>query len=255
MTQLFTRSGTAYNGKVGTNDKGQPTYTYDVACNRCHVVNGQRLWIMGMENGRPFSYTGFDCWTCGNTGVTGSKTAVLYTAEQLAKLDAAQAKRQATRQAKLDAAREVAERQQAEARAGFAALHSDFCQQLDQLQGEFWTGFRDSFYKRLSAPTERQVALVNAEVAKLQQNATSEHFGNAGDRVELTVTVERVIGIDTVYGTKWINILRCDNGNVAVHKGSYLATQGEQIKIKATVVDHTVRDGVKQTIVQRPKII
>lgn len=255
MTQLFTRSGTEYNGKVGTNDKGQPTYTYDVACNRCCVVNGQRLWIMGMQNGRPYSHTGFDCWTCGNTGVTSTKTAVLYTAEQLAKLDAAQAKRQATRQAKLDAAREVAERQQAEARAAFAALHGDFCQQLDQLQGEFWVGFRDSFYKRLSAPTERQVELVKGEVAKLQQNATSEHFGKAGDRVELNVTVERVIGIDTVYGTKWINILRCDNGNVAVHKGSYLATKGEQLKIKATVVEHTVRDGVKQTVVQRPKIV
>lgn len=255
MTQLYTRSGTEYTGKVQLNAKGKPTYTYDVACTRCHVVNGQRLWVMGMMNGKPYSHTGFDCWTCGNTGVTGTKTAPLYTAEQVAKLDATADKRRATRQAKHQAEQARVAKELDEKLAAFKAEHAEFCRDLSGLAGEFWNGFRDSFYKRLQAPTERQIALVKGEVAKLQLNATSAHIGAVGDRIEIVGTIERVITTESFYGIKHINIIRCNDGNVVLYRGNYIGGKDDAVHIMATVAEHTEYNGVKQTIVQRPKNI
>ena len=255
MTQLYTRSGTEYTGKVQLNAKGKPTYTYDVACTRCHVVNGQRLYVMGMMNGKPYSHTGFDCWGCGNTGVTSAKTAPLYTAEQVAKLNATADKRQAARQAKHEAEQAQAAKDLADKLAAFKAEHAEFCVELNSLAGEFWNGFRDGFYKRLQAPTERQIALVKAEIAKLQQNATSAYIGAISDRIEIAGTIERVITTESFYGIKHINIIRCNDGNVVLYRGNYLGGKDDAVHIMATVAEHTEYNGVKQTIVQRPKHI
>jgi hypothetical protein len=97
------------------------------------------------------------------------------------------------------------------------------------------------------------LGLVQGEVAKRQQNVTSAHFGAVGDRVEIQGIIERVISMDTHFGIKFINIIRCNTGNVVVHRGSYLADKDESIHIKATIIEHSERDGVKQTIIQRPK--
>jgi hypothetical protein len=249
MNQLFTRSGTEYTGEIKTNAKGKPTYTYKVSCNRCCEVNGQRMWIMGMENGRPYSHTGFDCWACHNTGFTSVKTAPLYTAEQLAKLNAAADKRnaaKAAKQAEILAQHKVAQN-------AFVELHKPFFDALDTLGGEFWIRFRNDMLNRMTAPTERQVALVQGEVAKRQQNANSVHFGAIGDRVEIQGMIERVISIDTNFGIKYINVIRCNNGNLAVYRGNYLGDKADAVHLMATVIEHGERDGVKQTIIQRPK--
>lgn len=249
MNKLFTRSGTEYTGEVKNNAKGKPTYTYKVSCNRCCEIDGQRMWIMGLENGRPYSHTGFDCWTCGNTGFTSIKTAPLYTADQLAKLNATADKRNAVKAAKQA---EILAQHQA-AQDAFVELHKPFFSALDSLTGEFWTRFRNDMLNRMKAPSERQLALVEGEVAKLQQNATSEHFGAVGERVEIKGTMEKVVSIESRFGIKFINIIRCESGNVAVHMGSYICGKGESVHIKATIAEHNVRDGVKQTIIQRPK--
>jgi len=249
MTQLFTRSGTEYTGVVNTNAKGKPTYTYKVSCNRCVEIDGKRMWIMGIHNDRPYSLTGFDCWACHNTGFTSVKTAPLYTVEQLAKLNAAADKRNAAKAAKQA---EILAQHNA-AKDAFRDMHKSFFDALDALSGEFWVGFRGDMLNRMTAPTERQIALVNGEVAKRQQNATSAHFGTIGERVEISGTIERVIAIETHFGIKLINIIRCNNGNVVVYRGGYLGGKDESINIKATITDHTERDGVKQTIIQRPK--
>ena len=73
MEQLFKRDGSIFTGTVNTDEKGRTTYTQVIPCDRCHVIDGQRLWVMGMENNRPYSRTGFECWTCGNTGIRGQR--------------------------------------------------------------------------------------------------------------------------------------------------------------------------------------
>ncbi len=257
MTQLFTRSGTEYTGVVNTSAKGKPTYTYKVACNRCVEIDGKRMWIMGIHNDRPYSLTGFDCWACHNTGFTSVKTAPLYTVEQLAKLNAAADKRQATRQAMYQAERAKVAAERAEKEAAYRAQHADFLVKIATLctgnGSDFWDRMAADLLMAFRSPSERQIALVDAEIAKRQQNATSAHFGTIGERVEISGTIERVIAIETHFGIKLINIIRCNNGNVVVYRGGFIGDKDESINIKATIADHTERDGVKQTIIQRPK--
>jgi hypothetical protein len=93
--QLFTREGQEFTGTVQHNESGKAVHTVNVPCDRCHVFGGRRLWVMGTENGRPYSKTGFDCWTCGNTGVRSTRKERLFTAAELARVNKAAATRAA----------------------------------------------------------------------------------------------------------------------------------------------------------------
>lgn len=257
MEQLFTRTGTEYTGTIEHDDNGRPVRLVAISCDRCHVINGRRLWVMGMENGAPYSKTGFDCWTCGNTGVRGERKERLYTAAELVRVNKAAATREATRAAKAAAAaaQAAAERQALE--EALYADHAGFIAKLNGLDGEFWDGFRESFFQRKEAPTERQIALVDAEIAKREKDAASGHFGAVGDKVTLTITVERIIVLQhPVYGTNYITIARCDNGNIISYKGKTdIGNKGETLTIKATIKGHDVYNGVAQTAIQRPKVL
>jgi hypothetical protein len=50
--------------------------------------------------------------------------------------------------------------------------------------------------------------------------------------------------------------IRDTNGNIIIHKGSKPNWEkGEVVIVKATVKAHNDRNGVKQTIITRPKVI
>jgi hypothetical protein len=254
---LFTREGKEFTGTVNTDEKGRLTYTEAVACHRCHVINGQRLWVMGTNNGKPYSLTGFECWTCGNTGVRKHVESKLYTAEKLAQINKT-AEARATRKAEADRiAHEQAEIARAANDVNFRAGNAAFLQKLEALDGDYWTGFKNSFYARMQAPTERQIALVDGEVAKRAKNAASAFVGNVGDKITAMVKVERIIVLpDYGYGVNYITLLRDEAGNVLVYKGlSDIGQQGEAVMLKATVKAHDIRDGVCQTTIQRPKVL
>ena len=61
--------------------------------------------------------------------------------------------------------------------------------------------------------------------------------------------------------TTWVFVTEDSDGNVVVYKGSgHLynadgqgATKGDKVAVKATIKEHGERDGVKQTIIARPK--
>lgn len=257
MTKLFTRLGDEFTGTVAFNDSGKPMRYVDVKCDRCHVINGQRLWVMGTINGQPYSHTGFDCWTCGNSGVRRTAQERLYTEVELARVNKAAATR-AARKAETDRiAREQFEAARAAKDAAFRAANAEFIGKLIQLDGEFWDGFRNSFFERMTAPTERQAALVETALAKLAANAGSKHIGRVGDKVELTITVERIIVLESqLYGTNFITIGRAADGSVITYKGRVdIGGKGETTKIKATIKAHELYNGVKQTAIQRPKLL
>ena len=73
----------------------------------------------------------------------------------------------------------------------------------------------------------------------------------------LTVTVERIITLpDYGYGKNYITLMRDQAGNLLVYKGlSDIGQQGETVTMKATVKEHNIRDGVQQTVIQRPKVL
>ena len=37
---------------------------------KCLKCGGTGRWCLGIINGKPFSNTGFDCWSCDGTGVS-----------------------------------------------------------------------------------------------------------------------------------------------------------------------------------------
>lgn len=256
MEQLFNRDGSRFDG-IPSSSNGKAVRYVPVACDRCHVINGQRVWLMGMMNGKPYSTTGFDCWTCSNTGVRGERKERLYTAKELARVN----KAAATRAARKAEANRIAAEQAAAARvakdAALRAENAEFIAKLETLTGEFWDGFRESFFQRAEAPTARQIELVDAEVARRSQNASSAFVGALGAKIEVSVTVERIITLPNYgFGISYINLLRDDRGNLLVYKGlSDLGNVGETSTIKATVKEHSVRDGVQQTVIQRPKVV
>ncbi len=86
--------------------------------------------------------------------------------------------------------------------------------------------------------------------------ANSQHIGAVGDKVTLTITVERIIVLETIYGTNYITIARDEQGNAITYKGrTDIGNKGDTNTIKAAVKEHTVYNGVKQTVIQRPKLM
>lgn len=256
MEQLLTRDGAEFTGTPTIID-GKPVRLVPVACHRCHVIGGQRLWVMGTENGQPYSRTGFDCWTCGNSGVRGERKERLYTAQELARVMKAAATREARKAEAARIAREQFELAEAARRAEFTTDNAAFIADLESLDGEFWEGFRSSFMERACAPTERQIALVRAAVAKRAADAASKFVGRVGDKVTLAITVERILTLhDKVWGNNYITIGRTSEGSVVVYKGRVdIGQVGDTVTIKATVKDHQTYNGVRQTAVQRPTVL
>lgn len=92
---------------------------------------------------------------------------------------------------------------------------------------------------------------------KAALDAKREHIGNIGEKITLTVTCVHIVEIDSTYGTNYIHICEDANKNIVIYKGSSLDFPGKggTATIRATVKDHGVRNGVKQTVIQRPKLV
>jgi hypothetical protein len=109
----------------------------------------------------------------------------------------------------------------------------------------------------------RNILAKNAE-RKAQYRAealTKIHVGTVGERRDFDLTVRFVTYFETQWGTTWVFVMEDVEGNVVVYKGSSWlyneqknkADKGDKITLKATVKEHGERDGVKQTIIARPK--
>jgi hypothetical protein len=259
--QLFTREGQEFNGTVNHNEAGKAVHTVNVVCDRCHVIGGRRLWIMGIENNRPYSKTGFECWTCGNTGVRATRQERLFSADELARVNKAAATRAAKRFAAEQAAAAAKAAERATAEAAYRAANADFLAKIATLcvgDGQaFWDRLAADLLHWLRAPSERQAALVEAEIAKRVQNASSAFVGAVGDKVTLTITVERIIVLESeFYGRNFITIARTAEGNVVTYKGrTDIGDKGETVTVKASVKEHVLYNGVNQTVIQRPKVV
>lgn len=82
--------------------------------------------------------------------------------------------------------------------------------------------------------------------------ARSEYVGEVGQRITLkAVTVALLSSWDGYYGTTWLYKFVDESGNVFIWRSSRPFTAENGATIRATVVDHNERDGVKQTIVNR----
>jgi hypothetical protein len=88
-------------------------------------------------------------------------------------------------------------------------------------------------------------------------DATRQHIGTVGEKITMTIKVVHVVILEGSYGTIYINICEDADNNTIIYKGNAkgFPEKGETATIIATVKEHGVREGVKQTVIQRPKVI
>lgn len=92
--------------------------------------------------------------------------------------------------------------------------------------------------------------------ARQREAETSQHIGTVGIRQDFTLTIRVVLDFENDFGTMHIHIMHDAAGNVVVYKGSaVLGDKGETITVRAMVKDHGEREGVRQTIINRPKVL
>jgi hypothetical protein len=123
----------------------------------------------------------------------------------------------------------------------------------------------DTFGKLSPKQCEAILKGIDARAAKKAEwasekaalDAKRDHIGAVGQKVTLELTVVHVVVLDGMYGTTYINICEDANQNVVIYKGSSSAIpgKGHTVNVTATVKEHGVRDGVKQTVIQRPKAV
>jgi hypothetical protein len=85
------------------------------------------------------------------------------------------------------------------------------------------------------------------------RDAQSQHVGKVGERITIDATVLWTTGFETQFGFCNVTGLKDAAGNQFVQKGAFIAEKGERVTGKATVKAHEERDGVKRTVIQRPK--
>lgn len=105
--------------------------------------------------------------------------------------------------------------------------------------------------QRVAERNERQQA----------QRDASKHVGNEGERRAFDLTVTFKTGFETQFGWTTVLGLTDGEGNAYIYKGSaalknaegsYDLTTGDRVLVTATIA-HGERDGVKQTLLKRPK--
>lgn len=133
---------------------------------------------------------------------------------------------------------------------------------------EGFLGSLASAYDRFGKLTEGQVNAVRKCIAQRAErraewadkqaalNANRQHLGEVGKKITVTLTVAHIVVLDGAYGTIYIHICEDADKNVVIYKGKAadFPLKGETAIITATVKEHGVRDGVKQTVIQRPKV-
>jgi len=84
----------------------------------------------------------------------------------------------------------------------------------------------------------------------------SNYVGEVSEKIQTELTYMNSYSFDTEWGTSYIHKFLDQNGNIFVWKSSnsVRADQGEVVKIKGRIKDHSEYAGAKQTILTRCKI-
>jgi hypothetical protein len=122
-----------------------------------------------------------------------------------------------------------------------------------------WGGLTEGQTKAVLAMIERGEARV-AERAKAREEARqadadkSGWLGTVGERLVFDLTIRMVIAMEGQYGYSYLHVMNDADNNVVVYKGTNcLGERGGKVSVKATVKEHDIRDGVRQTKISRPK--
>jgi hypothetical protein len=241
-------------------DNGDGTTKAGGVCDYCGTGIRWEFWIKGSIAGAKQFKVGCDC--VAKTGWGIDRFLEVRAEHTRARRQAGAQKRRDTRKAQIEAerAQRAAERQ--ETTQAWRDANSALVARLQAYKGdnEFLRGMIQNL-AQWGNLSPRQVEATESCFAVIERQefarANSQHIGAIGDKVTLTITVEHIIVIEGFYGTTYITIAHDEQGNAITYKGAgrLIGRKGETHTIKASVKDHTVYNGVKQTVIQRPKVL
>ena len=258
--QLFYRDGSEVTAedmpRVHMGAQGVSGYiTKTFPCYRCGGQGGSPAW----------KHTGYVCYRCGGKRPMSFEVRDIrvFTAEKLAKLQAAAEKK---RLAKLAKAKAKAERERQEfiawAKAGgqgrgiligrilcTGKLHTHgFIYDLAGKLRNRWT----LSPKQLEAA---ELALDRMDERKARDEA-SRWVGEIKERIDFEGEVEFEMTRDGYYGVTHIIKIRSTEGNVFTWfaSGWQNLAKGDRVKVRGTVKKHDEYKGVKQTVLSRCKV-
>jgi hypothetical protein len=241
-------------------DNGDGTTKAGGVCDYCGTGIRWEFWIKGSIAGAKQFKVGCDC--VAKTGWGIERFEEVRAQHTRARRQAGATKRRESRKAQLEAQHAQRVAQRLEAGQAWREANSALVARLEAYTGanEFLRGSIQNlaYWGNLST---RQVEAVESCFAVIDRQefarANSQFIGNVGDKVTLTVTVEHIIVIKSeFYGDNYITIAHDESGNVYTYKGkTNIGRKGETNTIKASIKAHVEYKGVKQTAIQRPKII
>lgn len=240
-------------------ENGDGTSKAGGCCDYCGTGIRWEFWIKGSIAGARQFKVGCDC--VARTGWGIDRFLEVRAAHARARRQAGAQSRRAARQAQVAAerAQRAAERQ--EATQAWRDANSALVARLAAYTGtnDFLRGMIQNLaqWGNLSARQAEATESCFATIDRLEAaRATSQYIGAVGDKVTLTITVERIIVLESQFGTNFITIARDEQGNAITYKGrTDIGGKGDTNIIKASIKEHTEYNGVKQTVIQRPKMM
>lgn len=124
----------------------------------------------------------------------------------------------------------------------------------------------EQYGKLTQGQMEAAMTALDRMQARAAAKAASRFVGEVGERIDLTVTVEKRIRIEfqdgfgghNRYGTSYTNLYLCrdEHGNRIVYKGTGdFPGEGQTARVKATISEHSEYNSEAQTKVSRPKVV
>lgn len=258
-------------------DRNNTRYFADYTCNRCGGRGGWEGW------------PGFVCYDCGGSGVSDKPTVIkVYTPEYAEKL-AAQRKVRADKAQAERVAKWIAERPENLIKAGFGKEGDEYV--IYRVIGDTFS-IKDSLKAAgckyqpcvgwyAAAPLEgydcqrlRECEVLNdtprvdwkdiKDVKCLWHetlhpaHAASEWQGNVGDRLTLTLHVDRALQYEhPAYGRPYmmtssmLYLMSDAAGNVYKWSTTKALTENADVQLRGTVKEHVEYKGIKQTVLTR----
>lgn len=257
MTQWFKRNGAEVRGQVFSEnvEKGVALYQQEKCCHRCGGQGGSDAW----------KFTGWTCYECGGSGGRRMVMTKCYTAERLAKLNEAQAKKAEKKLAEKRAKEEKRREAATADRLAWTEANPEVVAYLEAhaQDDEFFESLHHQFYDR-GALSEKQADIlrnrIERERAQAERVASSAHVGTVGVRQTFHLVVEKKIALHNEreynpYGPRYVFLCRDQGGQRVVYIGNSdvmhdLPETGGTIAAK--VKAHDEYKGERQTTIERP---
>jgi hypothetical protein len=227
---------------------GKPYASFRSKCIRCGGAGGFKEW------------PGYTCYRCGGSRYEAQPTRErLYTADEIDRLDAIKAKKDAGRAAKAAAAKaeaDAAREARIAALRASEALYADL--EAEAAGDDFLTDILDKWADRDLTVGQREAATAAiARIrAKREQAANARHVGTVGAKMDFTGKIEAVVSLGPdAYGNhrRLVRIVTSEGAQLVWFTTGQVPAQRAAVTGTATVKKHDTYNDTAQTIITRAK--